>query len=332
MAWYFQTVHHDLWDYDVASMPLLYDVHRGGQTIPAIAVGSKTGHLFILNRETGKPIFGVEERQVPRSDVAGEEAAETQPFPVLPKALSPQGKLTPADAWGATDADRAWCKEEFGKLRSDGIFTPPSVRGSLMLPGNIGGMAWGGEAYDPQHRLLIMPVNNLASEVRLIPRAAFTGEASRGRNLGGDWEFAPQTGTPFGLARRFLRSPSGLPCNAPPWGMLAAVDGDTGELKWKVPLGQFPGVAEQWGSISLGGPLVTAGGLVFMGGTIDGKIRAFNTATGELAWSATLPSSARSTPMTYLGPDGKQYVVIAAGGHGLKQTPLTDALVAFRLK
>jgi quinoprotein glucose dehydrogenase len=333
MAWYFQTVHHDLWDYDVASMPLLYDVHRGGETIPAIAVGSKTGHLFILNRETGKPIFGVEERKVPASDVPGEEAAATQPFPVLPKALLPQGKVTADDAWGATDADRAWCKAELGKLRSEGIFTPPSVQGSLSLPGNIGGMAWGGEAYDPQHHLLIMPVNNMAAEMRLIPRAQFNEEASRGRNLGGDWEFAPQTGTAFGLARRFLRSPGGLPCNAPPWGMLAAVDGDTGELKWKVPLGHFPGAeTQQWGSISLGGPMVTAGGLVFMGGTLDNKIRAFNTANGELVWTGMLPSSARATPMTYMGPDGKQYVVIAAGGHGLPQTPLSDTLVAFRLK
>jgi quinoprotein glucose dehydrogenase len=194
-------------------------------------------------------------------------------------------------------------------------------------------MAWGGEAYDREHHLLIMPVNNLAAEMRLIPRASFSEEASRGRSLGGDWEFAPQTGTPFGLARRFLRSPSGLPCNAPPWGMLAAVDGDTGELKWKVPLGQIPGAEEQqWGSISLGGPMVTAGGLVFMGGTLDSKIRAFNTKTGELVWTGNLPSSARATPMTYMGPDGKQYVVIAAGGHGIPLTPLTDTLVAFRLK
>ena len=337
MAWYFQTVHHDLWDYDVASMPLLYDVHRGGQTIPAIAVGSKTGNLFILNRETGKPIFGVEERKVPQSDVPGEEAAATQPFPVLPKPLAPQWKLTPEDAWGPTDADRDWCKAELGKLRSDGIFTPPSVGGTLALPGNIGGMAWGGEAYDPVHHLLIMPVNNFPSEVRLIPRAQFNDEASRGRSLGGDWEFARQDGTPFGMARRFLRSPGGLPCIAPPWGMLAAVDSDTGEAKWKVPLGQFPGTegvpgADQWGSIALGGPMVTAGGLVFMGGTLDSKIRAFNAATGELVWTGKLPSSARSTPMTYMGPDGKQYVVIAAGGYGPPVTPLTDALVAFRLK
>ena len=330
MAWYFQTVHHDLWDYDVASMPLLYDVHRGGQTIPAIAVGSKTGNLFILNRETGKPIFGVEERKVPQSDVPGEEAAATQPFPVLPKPLAPQWKLTPEDAWGPTEAD-------LGKLRSDGIFTPPSVGGTLALPGNIGGMAWGGEAYDPVHHLLIMPVNNFPSEVRLIPRAQFNDEASRGRSLGGDWEFARQDGTPFGMARRFLRSPGGLPCIAPPWGMLAAVDSDTGEAKWKVPLGQFPGTegvpgADQWGSIALGGPMVTAGGLVFMGGTLDSKIRAFNAATGELVWTGKLPSSARSTPMTYMGPDGKQYVVIAAGGYGPPVTPLTDSLVAFRLK
>jgi quinoprotein glucose dehydrogenase len=336
VVWYFQTVHHDLWDYDVASPGMLFEVHREGKSIPAIAVGSKTGNLFILNRETGKPIFGVKEKPVPQTDVDGEETSATQPFPVLPKPLVPQAAVAASDAWGPTEESRAWCRDELSKLRSQGIFTPPSIRGSLFVPGNIGGMAWGGAAYDETNRLIVVPANNLPAEVRLIPRDKFDEESDRGRSLGGDWEFAPQRGTPFGMARRLLVTPEKLPCTAPPWGTLTAIDGDTGQTRWQVPLGQFSGTekipgAEHWGTISLGGPLITAGGLVFMGGTIDLALRAFDVSTGRELWKAKLPSSARSSPMTFQGPDGKQYVVVAAGGHGLPMTPLTDTLIAFRL-
>jgi quinoprotein glucose dehydrogenase len=336
IVWHFQTVHHDLWDYDVASPPMLFDVHRGGKTIPAVAAASKTGNLFILNRETGKPVFGVEERPAPQSDVPGEETSATQPFPVLPKPLIPQAKVRPEDAWGIDDSDRKWCRAELSKLRSEGIFTPPSVQGSFMTPGNVGGMAWGGAAFDEKHRLLIVPANNVPSEVRLVPRANFHEERTRNRKLGGDWEFAPQTGTPFGMARRLLLGPKRLPCTAPPWGTLTAIDADTAEMRWQVPLGQLPWAtkipgSEKWGSLSLGGPLATAGGLVFVGGTLDAAFRAFDVTNGHEVWKAKLPASARSTPMTFLGPDGKQYVVIAAGGHGVPGLPLTDALVAFRL-
>jgi quinoprotein glucose dehydrogenase len=336
LVWSFQTVHHDLWDYDVASPPVLFDVHRGGKTIPAVGVGSKDGNYFILNRETGEPVFGVEERPVPKSDVAGEIASPTQPFPKLPPALAPQS-LDPAKILGS-EADRAWCRAEIAKLRYDGVFTPPSVRGSLILPGNIGGLAWGGAAYDPDHHLLLIPTNNLAAQVRLIPRADFDKEEeANGRDLSGGWEFARQRGTPFGMARRFLRAPGGWPCTPPPWGTLNAVDADTGALKWSVPLGRLPrmGPAEpppaEYGSIALGGPIVTAGGLVFMAGTVDSALRAFDVATGKELWKADLPTSARSVPMTYRGPDGKQYLVIAAGGHGLPIAPLGDSVIAFVL-
>lgn len=337
MVWGFQTVHHDLWDYDVASPPVLFDLRRNGETIAAVAVGSKTGNLFILNRENGKPVFGVEERRVPQTDVPGEQTSPTQPFPVLPKPLAPQAKITPDQAWGLNDADKAWCRAEIAKSRSEGIFTPPSVGGSLLVPGNIGGMAWGGEAFDPKHRLLIVPVNNLPVQMRLIPRAEFDEQAKRGREIAGDWEFAAQSGTPFGMARRLLTTPRHVPCTAPPWGMLTAIDADTGALRWQVPLGELPWLAQEkesakWGSIVLGGPLITAGGVVFMGGTLDAAIRAFDVTQGREVWKAKLPASARSNPMTFMGPDGKQYVVIAAGGHGLQEAPSSDALVAFRLR
>lgn len=330
MAWHFQTVHHDLWDYDVASQPTLFTTQRDGKRIPAIAVGSKTGNLFLLNRETGEPIFGVEERPVPASDVPGEKASPTQPFPILPKPLVPQS-LTPETAWGPTEEDRKWCQDMVRAKRSEGIFTPPSVNGSIIFPGNIGGMAWGGAAFDPEHGLLIIPTNRLAAYIRLIPREQF--DALEGKEK--DVEYARQRGTPFGLARTWLMTPKKVPCNPPPFGTLAAIDVATGERKWEHPLGGLPwlpdDVAEKLGSPALGGPIVTRGGLVFIGATLDPYLKAFDVETGALLWKGKLPTSARATPMTYRSPKGKQYVVIAAGGHDAPNSPQSDALVAFSL-
>lgn len=329
-VWHFQTVHHDLWDYDVASPAILFEVRRNGRSVAAIGIGSKSGNFFVLDRATGKPVFGVEERAVPQTDVAGEKTSPTQPFPMSPKGLAPQGVTAP---WGATEADRAFCVAEMGKLRNEGVFTPPSIGGSYILPGNVGGMAWGGAAYDAAHRLLLIPTNNIAAEVRLIPRADFDSQReTEGRNMNGDWEFAEQRGTPYGMARRLLRSSGGLPCVAPPWGVLNGVDADTGEVKWTVPTGSLkPGAAPE-GSIALGGPIVTAGGLVFMAGTLDAAIYAFDVETGKQLWRGELPTSARATPMTFRGKDGRQYLVIAAGGHGIPgMAPLGDSLVAFAL-
>jgi quinoprotein glucose dehydrogenase len=332
VVWQFQTVHHDLWDYDVATSPLLFEMHRNGSTIPAIAIGSKTGNIFILNRETGAPVFGVEERPVPKSDVAGEEAAVTQPFPVWPKPVTPQN-ITAQDAWGANKADKKWCLDEMSKLRTGPIFTPPSLSGTLQLPGNVGGMNWGGFAYDPTRELLVLPENHLASEVKLIPRAQFDEVRTRERKLNGDWEFAPQKGTPYGMMRRFLLSPHFLPCTPPPWSTLVALDMRTGELKWDVPLGKFsPKTPAAWGSLSLGGPMLTASGLTFIAGTLDSAVRAFDTQNGAELWVGELPTSARSMPMTYRASDGKQYLIVCAGGHGIKQLgPLGDYVVAFAL-
>jgi quinoprotein glucose dehydrogenase len=333
MVWHFQTVHHDLWDYDVATSPLLFEMKRDGKTIPAIAIGSKTGNVFILNRETGVPIFGVEERPVAKSDVPGEMASPTQPFPLKPAPLTPQ-RMTVDDAWGPDEASKQWCRDEIGKLRTGDIFTPPSLGGSLLLPGNIGGMNWGGFAYDPGHDLLVAPSNHIASEVRLIPRADYDDtKNSKGRKLDGDWEFAPQRGTPYGMMRRFLLSPKHLPCTPPPWGALIAIQTSTGEKKWETPLGRLSAkLPSAWGSISLGGPFITAGGLVFVAGTLDPAIYAFDVETGRQLWRGDLPTSARSTPMTYRGPDGRQYVVISAGSHQpAGDQPLGDYVVAFKL-
>jgi quinoprotein glucose dehydrogenase len=335
-VWHFQTIHHDLWDYDVASPPLLFDWRRDGRAVPAIAVASKSGHMFVLDRTNGQPLIPIEERAVPKSDVAGEVSARTQPFPTAPASLA-RTRLTASEAWGATDEDRTWCRDTIARLRSEGLFTPPSVQGSLVIPGNVGGVAWGGMAHDRVNGLLITSVNDLAAEVRIVPRAQEAKERSAGR-LSGEFEFHPQIGTPYGVVRRFLLGPNTrLPCTPPPWGTLVAVKAATGEIAWRVPLGRLPWAerfpdAAKWGSIALGGPIVTAGGLVFTAGTLDPAIYAFDVATGRELWRGTLPTSARATPMTYLGGDGRQYVVIAAGGHGIPEgLPLGDHLVAFAI-
>jgi quinoprotein glucose dehydrogenase len=333
-VWHFQTVHHDLWDYDVASPPILFDWRRDGRTVAAIAVASKTGHVFVLDRQSGQPLIPIEERAVPKSDVPGEQASPTQPFPTAPGSLA-RTTLTADEAWGLTEEDRAWCRDTIRTLRADGFFTPPSLRGTIVVPGNIGGVSWGGMAHDRANGLLVMPVNNIASEVRLIPRDTLDEQRSGGR-LASDFELHLQRGTPYALVRRLLLGPKArLPCTPPPWGTLTAVRAATGDIAWQVPLGKFPESAPdaaQWGSIALGGPIVTAGGLVFTAGTLEAAIYAFDVQSGRQLWTGQLPTSARATPMTYRGPDGRQYVVIAAGGHGVPfGPPLGDYLVAFAL-
>ena len=328
LAWHFQTVHHDLWDYDVATPPSLFATERGGRTVAGVAVGSKTGHLFLLDRETGAPLFPVEERPVPASDVPGEAASRTQPFPTLPPALVPQ-RLGADEAWGASEADRSWCREQLQALRSEGIFTPPSLRGTLVIPGNVGGLHWGGVAFAREQGLLIAPTNRFVALARLVPQAEVGGY----RKEHPDRETTGQRGAPYAMSRIFLRAPSGLPCNPPPFGTLSAVEVATGKIRWEVPLGQlpFPGARPEWGSVNLGGPLATGGGLVFIGASVDPAIRAFDAATGAVLWKGALPASARSVPMSFQGPSGKQYVVIAAGGHDPAFGPLDNAIVAFRL-
>jgi len=333
LAWGFQLVHHDLWDYDTASPPLLATLRRNGDNVPVVMEGNKTGLLYVLNRDTGRPVFPVEERAVPPSDVPGEAASPTQPFPVAPPPLAPQ-RVSVEDAWGPTPADRETCRNWIRGLRNEGIFTPPSLRGSLAVPGNLGGMTWSGYAFDPAHGLLVVNTNNLIAKVKLIPRADFWRDEVRTE----DGDYAPQSGTPYGLFRRFLQSPSDLPCTVPPWGMLMAVDMTEGKIRWKVPLGSMQDFGGKQppippGSINLGGPIATAGGLVFIAATFDLFIRAFDVETGKELWKAQLPASGHATPMTYrLGRNGTQYLVVAAGGHPkITEESLSDALVAFAL-
>jgi quinoprotein glucose dehydrogenase len=335
VAWGFQLVHHDLWDFDSASPPLLATVRHDGKNVPLVIQGNKTGMLYVLNRDTGKPVFPVEERRVPQSDVPGEVASPTQPFPVAPPPLSPQ-QVSAEQAYGPTKGDREFCRKAISDLRNDGIFTPPSLKGTLMVPGNIGGMTWSGYAFDPRRGLLVTNTNNLVAWARLVPRAKYDAPGAHSHE---DADHGDQVGTPYGMTRRFLQSPSDLPCGAPPWGTLSAVDMNEGKIRWQVPLGSmqdFGGAHNAKvppGSASLGGAIVTAGGLVFIAGTPDGYLRAFDTETGAELWKAQLPAGANATPMTYrVSSSGKQYVVIAAGGHPkIPEEKQGDALVAFAL-
>lgn len=332
LAWGFQLVHHDLWDYDSASAPLLATLMRNGRSVPIVVQGNKTGFLYVLNRENGTPVFPIAERPVPPSDVPGETTWPTQPVPGQLPAVTPQ-RIGAEDAWGPTADDRAACRSLMTGLRNDGIFTPPSLKGTLVYPGNLGGINWSGYAYDPSHQLLIVTTNNLPAKVRLIARDRSNDQRPRE-----DGEYALQAGSPYLMFRRFLQSPSHLPCSPPPWGTLAAVDLARGLMRWQIPLGSmkdFGGAhaAAPTGSLTLGGPIVTASGLIFIAGTVDASLHAVDVETGRELWTGALPASGHATPMTYkLSGSGKQYVVIAAGGHAkVSEERPGDTLVAFAL-
>lgn len=330
-VWGFQLVHHDLWDYDSAAPPLLATLERRGKQVPVVIQGNKTGLLYVLNRETGIPVFPVEERPVPQSDVPGEVTSPTQPFPVAPPPLVPL-TLSRDAVFGENPVDQETCRGWIRSFRNEGIFTPPSLEGTLVIPGNIGGMTWSGYALDPVHNLLVVPTNNLAGVAKLIPREKSEGAAQGGE----DGDYAKQAGAPYAMYRRFLQAASDLPCTPPPWGMLSAVDLNQGTIRWQVPLGsmQYFGGGHSpvpAGSIGFGGPIVTASGLVFIGNTFDPYIRGFDIRTGKELWKAQLPASGSATPMTYR-VNGKQYLVIAAGGHPkISEEAVNDALVAFAL-
>jgi quinoprotein glucose dehydrogenase len=325
-VWGFQVVHHDLWDYDVPAQPTLIDV-RGRA---AVAVTTKIGHVFVLDRLTGAPLHPVDERRVPPSDVPGEVAASTQPIPAW-SPMVPQ-RLTAADAWGSSPDTLQWCREKIASLRNDGLFTPPSLRGTLSFPGNIGGVNWGGTAWDPARHLLIANTNRVAAIMQLIPRDDLQRAIDRRTDTETSWggEFGQQRGTPYAMHREWLVAPNRQPCNPPPWGAVVAFDVDTGTLRWEAPLGSM-GDGMPPGSINLGGPMVTAGGLIFTAAALDPHLRAFDADTGKELWSVELPAAAQATPMTYEW-NGRQYIVVCAGGHGKMGSQMGDWVMAFALE
>jgi len=336
VAWSFQLVHHDLWDYDTPAQPVLFD-WRGadGERVPALAQVSKQGFVFVLDRRDGKALFPMHERAVPGSTIPGEQAWPTQPFPAQSLQLLPT-RIKPDDAWGLTFWDRGRCHDAIAALRNEGIFTPLAEQPTLLFPGSLGGANWGGGAYSPQTQQLIINVNAAPFVAQLI-RGAAAGTKQDHPVAGQKTMHVTMQGTPYTLAVGPLLSPLGIPCTAPPWGRLVAVDLAHGRIAWEAPLGSVHEMGPfplpwhiNWGTPNLGGGLVTDGGVFFIGATMDRQFRAFNGRDGRQLWSYKLPIDATATPMSY-ALHGRQYVLINAGGHAMYNRGTGDYLIAFAL-
>ncbi len=336
--WHFQVVHHDIWDADMTGAPALFDIKRNGRTIPAVAAVSKVGLLFLLDRVTGKPIYGTEERAVAKSEVPLERAAKTQPYPLKPQPLV-RMTMSEKDLNTLTPEFEAGCKKLSEGLQMGGPFLPPAYnRLRVQFPGNHGGVNWGGVSFDPQLGYLFVNTNELGqmSGVRdHDPKDGPAPAAGQGNRVD---PTGPYEGFPGGgrYSIRIEGSAQQIPCQQPPWGNLTAVNVNTGEFAWRVPLGVTDGLPadkQNTGRPGNGGTIVTAGGLVFVGATDDARFRAFDSKTGKEVWTYKLNGAAEATPMTYLGKDGRQYVVITATGGGFFNNPVTDdSIMAFALE
>ncbi len=332
LRWHRQLVHHDLFDYDLPAHPLLVSIQKDGRRREVAIQIVKTGEIFVFDRASGEPVFPIEEQPAPASNLPGEQAAAAQPRstgirPVLPQALRREA------LFGLTLLDREWCRRRFDELRYEGLFTPPDTGGSLIYPSTRGGPNWGSAAYHPGENLLLIRADRLASVVTLFQPA---NPAEQPVSLDYSDRLLPLRGTPWWLRVQPFLSPLGVPCTPPPWGTLTAIDMATGEHRWQRELGQARGfgltvpAATGWGSPSLGGPLLTAGGLVFIAAGMDGNFRALDIADGRELWRKPLPAPGMAVPMSYMA-GGRQFVVIAAGGNAPLGTALSDAIVAFAL-
>jgi len=350
LRWYRQLVHHDIWDFDLGAAPTLVDVVKNGRTIPAVAEITKMGLMFVLDRTTGEPVWGIEERPVPQTTAPREKTAPTQPFPVKPPPLA-RNSMTKAELATITPEHEAYCKALWDKykLQDSAPYQPWNDKQDIVLfPGAIGGGNWNGVTFNKPLGLMITNVMNAGQWGHL---ELGTGRGRRGEGRGGaqpaagrgapgsdDAETAPPAQTwrkvtPEG--RRFWDPKTMYSCQAPPWGELIAVSAKTGDIAWRVPLGSFDALDAKGiktGTPSLGGAITTAGNLVFIGATVDSRFRAFDARDGKELWSDKVEAPAHAIPSTYMGRDGKQYVVIAAGGGGFLQSPTSDTVVAYTLK
>ena len=335
VRWVFQTVHHDLWDYDVPSQPSLVDLTIDGATVPALVQPTKQGELFVLDRRTGKPVLPVTEVPAPQGAAEGDHSAPTQPRSAL--SYEP-AKLTDKDMWGATLVDQMMCRIAFTKLRYEGRFTPPSLQGSLIYPGNFGTFNWGGVAVDPQQQVAFTTPTYLAFVSTLVPRPNATAEVVQGGHppKGSLPALNENFGAPFAIKLGAFLSPLGFPCQAPPWGYVAGADLRTGHIVWKHRNGTVRDLSPvplpiRMGVPNLGGPVMTAGGVAFLSGSMDDYVRGYDVHDGRQLWESRLPAGGQATPMTYTGADGRQFLLVIAGGHGSTGTKPGDYVIAYTL-
>ncbi|WP_437178385.1 glucose/quinate/shikimate family membrane-bound PQQ-dependent dehydrogenase [Buttiauxella gaviniae] len=336
LAWSYQTVHHDLWDMDMPSQPTLADISdKNGNVIPVIYAPAKTGNIFVLDRRDGKLVVPAPEKPVPQGAAKGDYVTPTQPFSDL--SFRPKKDLSGADMWGATLYDQMVCRIIFHKLRYEGIFTPPSEQGTLVFPGNLGMFEWGGISVDPNRQVAIANPMALPFVSKLMPRGPGNPmePPKDAKGTGSESGIQPQYGVPYGVTLNPFLSPFGLPCKQPAWGYISAVDLKTNEVVWKKRIGTVRDSSPlplpfKMGMPMLGGPISTAGNVLFIGATADNYLRAYNMSNGDKLWEARLPAGGQATPMTY-EVNGKQYVVISAGGHGSFGTKMGDYIVAYAL-
>ena len=342
VKWSFQTTHNDLWDYDVPAQPTLFEASIDGKTVPALAQATKRGELFLLDRRTGVPLARVEELPVPqRGRVPEERLSPTQPFSTGMPSFGGE-RLTEKLMWGLTPLDQLWCRIRFRQLRYDGPLTPPGLDESLIYPSIGGGQNYGGVAIDPERGVMIVNSLYYGTIAQMVPRAETDRLLADAKGMH-DWSLPlPMAGTPYGIRMSGLLSPLNVPCQAPPFGTLHAVDLKTRKLLWSRPFGTTQdsgplgislGLALPMGMQNFGGAMTTRSGLTFIGSVKERALRAFDTASGKELWKARLPASANANPMTYTSPtSGRQFVVVAAGGHvNMQSMPLSDSFVAFAL-
>ena len=336
LRWVFQTVHHDLWDYDVPAQPTLVDLDIGGSRVPALVQPTKQGELFVLDRRTGQPLLPVSERPAPGGAVQGDHSAPTQPRSALSFDPPP---LAESDMWGATIFDQTMCRIAFRHLNYGGRFTPPSVQGSLIYPGNFGVFNWGGIAVDPQRQVAFTTPTYLAFTSTLVPRrdaSALLVQKDDKAPQGALPALNENFGAPFAIKLTAFLSPLGIPCQAPPWGYVAGVDLRTGKVAWQHRNGTVRDLSPlplplRMGVPDLGGAVVTGGGVAFLSGTMDDYVRGYGVVDGRELWRARLPAGGQATPMTYLDTAGRQVLLVVAGGHGSTGTRPGDAVIAYTL-
>ncbi|MCO7614639.1 glucose/quinate/shikimate family membrane-bound PQQ-dependent dehydrogenase [Pseudomonas chlororaphis] len=330
LRWNYQFTHHDLWDMDVGSQPTLLDMKTADGVKPALIQPTKQGSLYVLDRRDGTPIVPIREVPAPTGAVEGDHTAPTQArsdLNLLPPPLDEKAM------WGATPFDQMLCRIQFKELRYEGQYTPPSVQGSLIYPGNVGVFNWGSVSLDPVRQLLFTSPNYMAFVSKLVPRAEVAAGSKRESETSG---VQPNTGAPYAVIMHPFMSPLGVPCQAPAWGYVAGIDLTTNKVVWKhkngtsrdsspIPIGLPIGVP------SMGGSMVTGGGVGFLSGTLDQYIRAYDVKNGKELWKSRLPAGGQATPMSYTGKDGQQYVLVVVGGHGSLGTKMGDYIIAYKL-